>query len=264
MNKRRGIELIPPGWDAPANVKAVTGGRFGGVSAAPYDSLNLAMHVGDDPGAVAANRRALQQRLALDAAPCWLRQTHGAEVVNVADLSSGDAPRGDAWVCFETGRAVGVLTADCLPVFFCDYRGTRIGLVHAGWRGLAAGVIEATVAALDCAPSSLMAWLGPVISAHAYRVGDEVRDVFARHNEADALAFMPDNTGKWHADLSMLAANRLRRLGIAFRGGRHCTCYDSERFYSYRRDGHTGRNGHLIWLVDGMARLKNTGPDPTL
>ncbi len=249
MTKRRGIELIQAGWPAPANVVAVTTARTGGASPAPYESFNLAVHVGDDSGCVAANRRALREHLGLDAEPRWLRQVHGAEVADAGRVGGAAVPAADAWVCFEPGRPCGVLTADCLPVFFCDRAGTRAGVAHAGWRGLAAGVLEATVAALACAPSELLAWLGPAISAHAYQVGDEVRDVFADACDADALAFTPDNTGAWRADLYMLAANRLRRLGVAFSGGGRCTFYDAGRFYSHRRDGRTGRMASVIRLL---------------
>ncbi len=246
VSRREEIGLLRAEWPAPANVGAVTTTRKGGASLAPYASFNLAMHVGDDPECVAANRRALRERLGLDVR--WLRQVHGAEVADAGRIDDSAAPAADAWVCFEPGRACGVLTADCLPVFFCDREGTRAGLAHAGWRGLSAGVIEATVAALDCAPSALLAWLGPAISAHAYQVGDEVRDEFAAGGEEDALAFTPDNTGAWRADLYALAANRLRRLGVAVAGGRCCTFHDADRFYSYRRDGRTGRMASVVWL----------------
>ena len=208
------------------------------------------MRVGDDPGHVAANRRILRKRLGLDAEPHWLRQVHGTGVVDVSRVSGepGSAPEADAWVCFEPGKVCGILTADCVPVFFCDRGGTRVGLAHAGWRGLSSGVLERTVAALDGAPSRLIAWLGPAISAHAYRVGDEVREAFVDSCEEDALAFLPDNAGTWHADLRALAAGRLRRLGVAFSGSRHCTFYDAGRFYSHRRDGLTGRIASLVWL----------------
>ncbi len=249
-----GVGLICADWPAPANVAAVTTTRAGGRSLPPYDSLNLATHVGDDPECVAANRHVLRERLGFDTEPRWLRQMHGAAVADAGRTEGGAdvEPEADAWVCFKPGRVCGVLTADCLPVFFCDRRGTRVGLAHAGWRGLSSGVIEATVATLDCPPSELLAWFGPAISAHAYQVGDEVRDAFVRDGpgdkEEDALAFTPDNTGAWRADLYALAANRLRRLGVPFFGGRYCTCYDAGRFYSHRRDGRTGRMASLIRL----------------
>ena len=252
-----GIELIRAEWPAPANVHAVTTTRKGGASRIPYQGFNLALHVGDEPEHVIVNRRALGEQLGVEARAHWLQQVHGAQVVDAdavngaAATALGAAPEGDAWVCFKPGHVCAVLTADCLPVFFCDREGTRVGIAHAGWRGLAAGVIEATVAALDCVPTALLAWLGPAISMHAYQVGDEVRDAFAGDSEEDALAFTPDNTGAWRADLYALAANRLRRLGVSFSGGHYCTFYDAERFYSHRRDGRTGRMASLIWLGNG-------------
>ncbi len=247
MKPAQAIELIRPGWPSPENVGAAFTTRRGGVSPVPYQSLNLAMHVGDDPECVAANRRRLRECLGFDAEIRWLHQVHGVEVANAGKVS-GDGVRADAWVCFEPGEVCGVLTADCLPVFLCDRRGSCVGLVHAGWRGLSGGVIEATVAALDRSPASLLAWLGPAISAHAYQVGDEVRDAFASAHEEDALAFVPDNVGAWRADLCGLAVNRLRRLGVACFAEPRCTFYDDARFYSYRRDGRTGRMASLIWL----------------
>ena len=216
------------------------------MSTGPWASLNLATHVGDDAGHVDANRCLLYEHLGAEV--YWLRQVHGAKVAQ-PDRDCGDSPpEADAWVCLEPGKVCGVLTADCLPVFFCDRKGTRVGVAHAGWRGLLKGVLEATVSALNCPPPELLAWLGPALSAHAYQVGDEVREAFIGGHEEDAFAFTPDNTGSWRADLQMLAANRLRRLGVFFAGGNHCTFYDDELFYSYRRDKHTGRMANLIWL----------------
>ncbi len=247
MSPVEAVELIHPGWPAPENVGAAFTTRRGGVSPAPYRSLNLASRVGDDPQCVAANRRRLRERLEFDAEVHWLHQVHGAEVADAGRVSGEDV-QADAWVCFEPGKVCGVLTADCLPVFFCDRRGTCVGLAHAGWRGLSGGVLEATVAALDRPPASLLAWLGPAISAHAYQVGDDVRGAFLGEHEEDALAFLPDNVGAWRADLYGLAANRLRRMGVACFVEPYCTFYDAARFYSYRRDGRTGRMASLIWL----------------
>ena len=252
MSRHQTVEVIRAEWPAPGNVGAVTTTRAGGSSFGDYRGLNLAAHVGDSPGYVRANRDELRgwlrERLGVDAEPSWLRQVHGTEVVDVSRIASDETPRADAWVCFESARICGVLTADCLPIFFCDRDGTRVGLAHAGWRGLSAGVIERTVAALDCEPSQVIAWFGPAISVHAYQVGDEVRGAFVGVEREDALAFTPDNTGAWRADLCALAANRLRRLGVRFSGGGYCTFHDAARFYSYRRNGRTGRMASLIWL----------------
>ena len=250
MSKSQSIELIEPGWLAPANVRAVTTTRKGGVSSMPYGSLNLALHVGDDPELVAINRHRLHEHLGFDINLYWLSQIHSKKVINVSNIDQADTNFlvADAWVCFEPGKACGVLTADCLPVFFCDRQGTRVGVAHVGWRGLSGGIIEEMIARLDCSPSELLAWLGPAISAHAYQVGEEVREIFVSDYEKDALAFTPDNTGTWRADLYALATNRLRRLGVFSAGGCHCTFYDAGRFYSYRRDGCTGRMASLIWL----------------
>ncbi len=246
-----GIELLSPGWPALENVAAGTTTRRGGMSVGPWASLNLATHVGDDPDHVDANRRLLCEYLGAEV--YWLRQVHGTAVAQPGQGCSDLLPEADAWVCFEPGKVCGVLTADCLPVFFCDRKGTRVGIAHAGWRGLARGVLETTVSSLNCPPSELLAWLGPALSAHAYQVGDEVRDAFIGTHEEDAFAFTPDNTGAWRADLQMLAANRLRRLGVFFAGGNDCTFYDDELFYSYRRDGRTGRMANLVWLHSSLA-----------
>ena len=209
-----GIELLRPGWPAPDKVGAGTTTRQGGVSTGSWAGLNLATHVGDDPDHVDANRRLLCEYLGAEV--YWLRQVHGTRVAQ-PDRGCGEIfSEADAWVCFEPGKVCAVLTADCLPVFFCDRKGTRVGVAHAGWRGLSKGVLDATVSTLDCSPSELLAWLGPALSAHAYQVGDEVRDTFVGRHEEDAFAFTPDNTGAWRADLQMLATNRLRRLGGCF------------------------------------------------
>ena len=247
MNQLVGIDLLRPDWQAPANVGAGTTTRQGGVSVGAWATLNLAKHVGDDAESVDTNRRLLYEHLGLEV--YWLRQTHGTKVAE-PDLGACDfPPEADAWVCFEPGKVCGVLTADCLPVFFCDRKGTRVGIAHAGWRGLLKGVIDATVIALDSSPSDLIAWLGPALGAHAYQVGDEMRNAFIDDYEEDIFAFVPDNSGLWRADLYALAANRLRRLGVSFTGGNYCTFYDRESFYSYRRDGCTGRMANLIWLT---------------
>jgi len=237
--------LITPDWPAPANVKALQTTRLGGISSAPYDSLNLGDHVGDAPLAVARNRMLLNTLLPSE--PVWLKQVHGTVVAN-ADLASC-LPQADACIARHRDAVCVVMTADCLPVLLCDTRGSVVGAVHAGWKGLAAGVVEATVKAMEVAPQHLMAWLGPAISQQAFEVGDEVRAMFVDADPQAAEAFIPGQQGKWLADLYALIRLRLNSLGITqVYGGGFCTYRERERFFSYRRDGVTGRMGTFIWL----------------
>ncbi len=241
--------LIQPDWPAPASVRALSTTRIGGFSQAPYDSFNLGDHVGDGPAAVADNRARLQQSLGGGVRCQWLHQVHGVEVVTAAD--DGRVPEADAAVSRDANIACLVMTADCLPVLFCDRAGSRVAAAHAGWRGLAAGVLENTMAALDCPAEQLLVWLGPAIGPQAFVVGTEVREQFCGSNPAAATAFSahPLEAGKWLADLYQLARLRLQRAGItAIYGGDFCTYSDQQRFFSYRRDGVTGRMASLIWL----------------
>lgn len=238
-------DLLIPDWPVPARVRAVVTTRAGGVSAVPFDALNLGDHVGDEPAAVAENRRRLQALLGCR--PAWLSQVHGVTVVQAdpAQVLEADA----SWSA-TPGIACAIMTADCLPVLFCDRAGARVAAAHAGWRGLAAGVLEASVAALGCPPGEVLAWLGPAIGPQAFEVGAEVREAFvSRHAEA-AAAFVPStNPGRYMADLYHLARIRLARVGVtAVYGGGLCTFGDAERFYSYRREPRTGRLASLIWL----------------
>jgi polyphenol oxidase len=242
------IEVILPDWPAPAWVRACTSTRHGGVSAGPYAALNLAHHVGDDPAAVAVNRARLRAALALPAEPRWLNQVHGCDAVTAA-APSPDPPAADASLSRLPGQVCAVLTADCLPVLLCDRAGSVCAAAHAGWRGLHAGVIEATVARLGAAPAALMAWLGPAIGPERFEVGPEVRAAFVAADPAAAAAFRAGTGDRWFADLYALARTRLAALGItAVFGGDLCTLSDPARFYSYRRDGRTGRMATLIWL----------------
>lgn len=239
---------IVPDWPAPSNVRAVSTTRAGGVSRAPFDDFNLADHVGDDPDAVAANRRRLAKTLNLSAEPLWLKQVHGNRVVDAARAQPQS--EADAAVTFEPGPVCAVLTADCLPVLFCDRQGVRVAAVHAGWRGLAAGVLEAAVEALESPPPELLVWLGPAIGPRAFEVGDEVRSVFVAHDPAGEACFNSSSAGRWLADIHVLARLRLNAMGItAVYGGGWCTYSDAERFYSYRRDKITGRMASLITLL---------------
>jgi purine-nucleoside/S-methyl-5'-thioadenosine phosphorylase / adenosine deaminase len=237
--------LIIPDWPAPANVKSLQTTRIGGVSIASYESLNLGDHVGDAPQAVARNRQLLEPMLPSE--PVWLEQAHGTAVVN-ADLASC-LPRADACITRHRGAVCVVMTADCLPVLLCDKQGSVVGAVHAGWKGLAAGVIEATVEEMAAAPQNLMAWLGPAISQQAFEVGEDLRAAFVATQPQSASAFTPGKNGKWYADLYALARLRLNALGITtICGGGYCTYRERERFFSYRRDRVTGRMGTFIWL----------------
>lgn len=239
---------IRPQWPAPAAVRAASTTRLGGASRGPYAGFNLAAHVGDEPGAVAANRGLLMRELELPAEPSWLQQVHGPSVVPAR--VSGAPMEADASFRMGPGAVCAVLTADCLPVLLCDRDGTRVAAAHAGWRGLAAGVLEAAVDALQVPGARLLAWLGPAIGPENFEVGDEVRARFVAHDPAAATAFRPSPAGRWLADLYTLARQRLAERGVTeVYGGGLCTFSDRRRFYSYRRDGTTGRMATLIWLV---------------
>jgi YfiH family protein len=240
-------EFIVPDWPAPRSVRAAVTTRMAGVSTAPFASLNLAMHVGDDPVAVAENRRRVRVALELPSEPRWLLQVHGTTVAMPGKNKTGSA---DAAVAFEPRQVCAVLVADCLPVFLANRDGDRVGLAHAGWRGLAAGVVEATVAALATDPAELMAWLGPAIGPTAFEVGAEVREACVASRPDAAGAFSPSVGGRFLADLPALARGRLAACGVAeVHGGGQCTFSDPRRFYSYRRDGQTGRMAALVWLI---------------
>lgn len=235
-------------WPAPGRVRVLATLRTGGVSAAPYDSFNLAQHVGDDPARVAANRASLRERGGLPDEPLWLNQVHGCAVV-IHDGPQASPPTADAAVAFEPGRVCAVMTADCLPVVLADRAGRRVGVAHAGWRGLAGGVVEATVQALGVPAADLVAWLGPAIGQAAFEVGPEVRAAFVQRLPAAEAAFLPGAPGKFQADLYALARAVLAQAGVAdVHGGGWCTATDRERFFSFRRDGHTGRMATLAWL----------------
>jgi polyphenol oxidase len=249
-----GLTLIAPDWSAPKRVHAAFALRTGGVSASPYDSLNLGAHVGDDPEAVRENRRRLRERLRLPAEPVWLQQVHGTAVVDLDALdvwpSAGrESPRADAAVARRSGRVCVIQVADCMPVLFAARDGSGVAAAHAGWRGLAAGVLEETVGKLGVPPTRLMAWLGPTISQDHFEVGEDVRTAFVSADPGTATAFEANTRGRWQCDLYAAARRRLAALGIEdVRGGGWCTHADSARFFSFRRDGQCGRMAALIWL----------------
>ncbi len=240
---------ITPDWPAPVSIRAGTTTRHGGVSLPPYATLNLGEHVGDLPEMVTENRRRLHQSQRLPNEPVWLSQVHGVAVVDAATVHGVS----DADASFTTHANVicAVLTADCLPLLFCHRQGSVVAAAHAGWRGLLDGVIETTVLRMKVAPDDLLVWLGPAIGPAAFEVGDEVRDGFIVHDGAASSAFIPSSNGRWLADIYQLARQRLDKLGVtAIYGGDDCTYTDAERFYSYRRDGVTGRMASLIWIVE--------------
>lgn len=239
------IECIRPVWPAPPQVHACTTTRIGGLSEGAWQGLNLGAHVGDDPSAVAENRRRLVTQLDLPGEPQWLDQVHGVQV------RSPREPAECADACFEDrpGRVCVVMTADCLPVLLCNVAGTRVAAAHAGWRGLLAGVLERAVAAFDESGAQILAWLGPAIGPKVFEVGDEVRAAFVDENPLSARHFIAHRAGHWLADLYGLARLRLTRVGVEqVSGGDLCTFSDPARFFSYRRDGVTGRMASLIWL----------------
>ncbi len=240
-------DCVSAEWPVAPWVRAFTTVRGGGSSRHPFDSFNLAGHVGDDPHAVARNRERLRAALRLPAEPAWLKQVHGTQVVHAAQVDK-DATA-DGSYADRPGLVCAVLTADCLPVFLCDAAGTRVAVLHAGWRGLAAGIIERGIDAMARAPQDLVAWLGPAIGPTAFEVGPEVREALAG-DDADARALFTDGReDRLLADLCGLARLRLRRAGVAeVYGGGLCTVTDPARFYSYRRDGACGRMASLIWL----------------
>ncbi|MDP2787804.1 MAG: peptidoglycan editing factor PgeF [Pseudomonadota bacterium] len=257
-------DWITPDWPAPANVHAVMTTRAGGVSLAPFNSFNPASHVDDDPAAVAENRRLLRQQL--PAEPLWLNQVHGVAVTDAvrasphpAGCDAASPPTADASVAFHPNEVRAVLTADCLPVLFCNQAGTVVAAAHAGWRGLAAGVLEETVRVMRVPPETILVWLGAAIGPAAFEVGPEVRENFVAQHALAAIAFRPALPGtldaaphKWLADIYTLARIRLAQVGVEqVYGGGLCTFNDCTfndfRFFSYRREARTGRMASLIW-----------------
>lgn len=233
-----------PDWPKPANIHAATTLRSGGVSVGPYASLNPALHVGDDRESVMNNRKLIRESLALPAEPVWLEQVHGNRVVKAEPEPA--PPQADASYTDEPGAVCAVMTADCLPLLLCSLDGRSIAAVHAGWRGLWAGIISHAVAALGNA--ELLAWLGPAIGPRCFEVGEEVRAAFVQKSQAFDAAFESQGNGKWLADIYRLARIELTALGVAnIYGGGFCTVTEQDRFYSYRRDTVTGRMATLIW-----------------
>ena len=244
------LDWIVPDCPAPANVCALATTRSGGVSAGAYATMNLGRGGRDDPAAVAENRRRFERFL--PARPISLAQVHGAAVATLDRATTG-SPTADAAVTREAGVVCAILTADCLPVLLTDRAGSAVGIAHAGWRGLAAGVLEATVdalARLGADADALLAWFGPAIGPAAFEVGADVHAAFCDTDPGAAVCFAPDRPGKWRADLYGLARRRLARVGVdRVHGGGYCTYADATRFFSYRRERDSGRMATAVWLA---------------
>ena len=247
------LDWIVPDWPAPANVRALVTTRNGGVSTGPCATMNLARNAIDNPEHVAQNKALLRAVIGVD--PVWMSQVHGTDVVTIDTPPS--MPIGDAAVATKPGRVVAVRIADCLPVLFCDRAGTTVAAAHAGWRGLSAGILEATIARMPVAPGELLAWMGPAIGPQKFEVGDDVRDAFLARDSAAASAFKPhpEHEHKWLADIFALASMRLAAAGVtAQSGGGLCTVSNPDRFFSHRRDKSPGRMAALIWLESSMPQ----------
>lgn len=238
---------ITPDWPAPNNVKALVTTRNTGVSNHPYKSFNLALHVGDNPAHVLENRHKLQQLTGAQLRFQWLNQVHGNKIIQAAP-SCGEQTA-DAIYTHKSEMVCAVLTADCLPVFFCDSQGSQVALAHAGWRGLATGILENTIDTFSIPTSDLLVWLGPAIGPQKFEVGDDVRNTYLSISKEFSKAFLPIKHGYWYADIYMLATIKLNMCGVeAIYGGKYCTFTDQNLFYSYRKEGVTGRMASLIWM----------------
>lgn len=255
------IEFIEPGWPAPAAVGAAFTTRRGGVSEPPFDSFNLGLHVGDDAKRVRRNRALLEGALELPAEPSWISQTHGVRAVVLEEESSRDA---DAAITRVPGQVAAVMVADCLPVLVCNRDGSEVAALHAGWRGLQAGVIQSALARMQSEPANMMAWIGPGISREFFEVGDEVLEAFSDSIEGARDYFEAHGPGHWMCDLGGLAELVLERQGVdrVWRDG-HCSYRDAEQFYSYRRDRVTGRMAALIWIKHPISQRVEIVPRNT-
>lgn len=246
-------DALKPDWPAPDRVRAISTTRAGGVSGRPWNSLNLGVHVEDDPDHVRQNRRRLAESTGLKSEQIgWLNQVHGIDVVELNPDNVGQIAKADASYTRHPGIACAILTADCLPVILADSEGTVVGAAHCGWRSLCGGVIENLVSKMAVAPEALQAWLGPAIGPDSFEVGPEVRDAFLDHGPKAVHAFRAEGarSGHFMADIYALATLRLNHLGVSnVTGGGLCTVKDSDRFFSYRRDGRTGRMATLVWLT---------------
>ena len=242
-------------WPAPPGVRALTTTRHGlGVSRPPFDAFNLGLRSGDDVGDARENRRLLEAALGLPSPPHWLKQVHGIDVAIEpgAVAPHADEPEADASVTSEPGKVLAILTADCLPVVFAAKDGSEIAAAHAGWPGLSAGMLEATVAAMRTPAARVQAWIGPAAGPQRYEIGDEVRARFVTHDPRASAAFVATRPGHWLVDLFAIARMRLADAGIDpadIHGGGICTISDPQRFFSHRRDQRTGRMATLAWIA---------------
>ena len=242
------LDVITPTWSAPACVKAYSTCRRGGVSENCYASLNLGAHVGDKNENVLANRQLLEKSLSLPGSPVWLQQVHGIKAIELTATTRKGA-QADASYTKLKNKVCAIMTADCLPVLLCNRQGSQVAAVHAGWRGLAAGVIESTLDAMGETPQNILAWLGPAIGPQSFEVGTDVIEAFVSEHAAAEQAFVMTSPATWLADMYTLARQRLKRKGVnEISGGGFCTYQDKARFFSYRRDGVTGRMATLIWI----------------
>jgi len=240
--------MIYPDWPAPDNIKAFSTTRQGGFSLPPYDSLNLGDHVGDELHTVIKNRESLLIQAGLPESPRWLKQVHGTTVSFASSWQQGD--EADAIVSETSNQVCSIMTADCLPILLCDQQGNKVAAIHAGWRGLAAGIIEKTLAHFNCPSQDIMAWLGPAIGPTQFEVGSDVFTEFTAQSRHPHLAFQQTDSDHYLADIYLLAKQRLNASGVTdVYGGEHCTVSDSSRFFSYRRDGITGRMASMIWIA---------------
>ena len=239
--------LIFPDWPAPNTIKAVSTTRLGGFSLPPYDGFNLGTHVGDEPSTVIKNRDYLVDVAQLPESPRWLNQVHGTRVINSNDWQLNiDA---DAIVSQQNNHICTIMTADCLPLLLCNKQGDTVAAIHAGWRGLAAGIIENTIAQFHCAPEDILVWLGPAIGPNQFEVGNDVYQSFTAHSTKAIQAFQQTDATHYLADIYLLARQRLTALGVnAIFGGDLCTSSDEQHFFSYRRDDVTGRMASMIWI----------------
>lgn len=241
-------DWVVPDWSAPPNVRAFVTTRAGGVSEGEFASMNLGLSSGDDPARVERNRALVREHLPGE--PAYLVQVHGTTVADLDGIAAGERPRADAAVTAKRGRVAAVLTADCMPLLLCDRAGARVAVAHAGWRGMAAGVIENAVAAVHASPGEVLAWMGPCIGPDAFEVGAEVREAFLAVDAGADAAFRAHAPGKYLADLYALARRRLARAGVTqVHGGGFCTFHDAGRFFSYRRVKASGRMGAFIWMA---------------
>ena len=241
-------DFIYPHWPAPAHIKALVTTRYGGVSAAPFDSLNLGDHVNDNPLKVEQNRHILAQRATLPESPRWLSQTHGCKVIDSLLWTSGK--QADGIISNTINHVCPILTADCLPILLCNQQGDTVAAIHAGWRGLANGIVERAIANFSGSTKDILVWLGPAIGPEQFEVGQDVVNAFVHHDVLAKQAFRQTDDTHYMADIYLLARQRLNALGVSeIYGGQFCTVNDPERFFSYRRDQATGRMASLIWIA---------------